>query len=1066
MSKPIVIDSRKFLGIINNSAQSKVAVFESLVKQIGDKSGAKWRLAALSDANLFIEDCTNNAYYAASHRRLRGGRINISNIRPVKLVEEQKQTVFETNCRGLVDAIEANDQRSMRTAYNNLAAQRFSPYTVPKTGIVRTRDGITRKLRVESVHPVLDTSLKSRLIAALVESVQDNVVLQNGRVISATFGADRRKRLPVTEWTCRKVVGRFMRETAEKAYLSPGFQKRIAFVAKLIDEDRINEAVAGMKEFLREQQEFCLLNRAETSTLIENALAAKAIFNQQLCDDTATLFYRTNLKINRNTIIKEWQATAVKAQHPVLIENVSILAKAKDFETAYNKFIDLTFNEALSPRDEEIGAYTTALKLLRDSPKIMEDQELRSKVDELLEKLTDRNGVDDATVYLVRETLASAHKEIAAMEGLDTLSDYDQSQGGPSDNELEDQGEELGSEVGDDLGAAAGVGGGSGAPNIVINSPLIQIGGTSAAGESGGGEEPLDLGGDEGMDDLDFGDEGDEEGDEEEGGGDELGDLGLGDEGGGGEDELGLGEGGGAEKDVNINLDSKQKRGKRPLSEAQRIARKALGKTRTEGSDWFKKNVLDKKKDGEGEGESEESENETEGEEEIDECGTACESADPYAFGEDVDFNSVGSSYGRPVIKDEMEQVVGSMFKLVESRGLDKSKVLADPRQLAIAALKLNGLRIPEHRLNPTIESIIERFATIAEDQFKWGTKFRRRTRGVSDKNKIDQREGGKKTRHGGSSTSEHSGEQPEADAGISGSAPAAHSEGRVRRSIVWLEHDQKGQGIKGDLDGVKFVLDYANPPLVMSEDGNVEIPVPASLVPSAKAAIGLTEGNARPFARWLAAGIEQLRPLTEDSALEEAVATITASADGSIEVSVDGDVEVGEGGESELPMDVGGDVCEKCNMAMVDCECPTIPGSEEEEGTGTDGMQPVGDLGGEAGLPPQAETGDEGEAGGGEMPDFEGGDEEDEEVEEDAGAMAESVVVEDDDVTDPKGSGYDTTKDDHRKFPEVGKPPKKDDGKKLKGIGQKPKKSEDLPSAKMPKDITKPAPAPGKNRE
>ena len=101
----LVLDSRKFLGTINNSAQSKVAIYESLVERLGQRVGAKWRLAALNDGNLFIEDTANNSYYVASHQHLRGGKINITNVRPVKIVEGQKQSLFEQNCHGLVNAV-------------------------------------------------------------------------------------------------------------------------------------------------------------------------------------------------------------------------------------------------------------------------------------------------------------------------------------------------------------------------------------------------------------------------------------------------------------------------------------------------------------------------------------------------------------------------------------------------------------------------------------------------------------------------------------------------------------------------------------------------------------------------------------------------------------------------------------------------------------------------------------------------------------------------------------------------------------------------------------------------
>jgi hypothetical protein len=45
--EPVVMDSRKFLSAINGSAQSRVALFESLVKRLGEKAGASWRLAGL-----------------------------------------------------------------------------------------------------------------------------------------------------------------------------------------------------------------------------------------------------------------------------------------------------------------------------------------------------------------------------------------------------------------------------------------------------------------------------------------------------------------------------------------------------------------------------------------------------------------------------------------------------------------------------------------------------------------------------------------------------------------------------------------------------------------------------------------------------------------------------------------------------------------------------------------------------------------------------------------------------------------------------------------------------------
>jgi hypothetical protein len=995
-AESLVLDSRKFLGTINNSAQSKVAMYESLVTKLGQRVGAKWRLAALNEGNLFIEDTNSGAYYAADHQHLRGGKVNITNIRPVKIVESQKQSLFEQDCHGLVNAIEANDQRAMRTTFNNLAAHKFSPHTIPPSGIIRTRDGVVRRLQVESHTQNLSSAHKQKLVKALVESLSDSVVLESGRVISASFNSERRQKLPVSEWTCRKVVGTHMRESAKQAYKSDGFQKRIYKIAQLVDGDKISEAVTGIKDFLAEQQEFCLLTRRECQTLVENTLAARAVMNQQLCNDVATLFYRTNLKVNRDTIVKEWRATAVKSQHPTLLENVTVLEKSKDFDGDYDKFLNMTFNEALSPRDEEVKAYRTALGLLRDSPKIQEDVELQEKVNELIDKLSE-SEVDDATVYLVRETLASAHKELEAM---DTLNDYD-TQGGSETNAGIDAGEELGDEIGDDLGA---VGGGAGQPNIVINSPLIQIGGTSSAAEGGepAGDELADLGdeglGDEGLGDEGLGDEGEE---------DDLDELGLGDD-EDEEDDLGLGD----EEDEmgGLNLDSKQKTAT-PVSE--RVTRKALGMS--EDKDWLKDKIAERegKKDDDKDDDKDDSKDDES--EEVDECD------DPYAMGESVDFTSnMGVDYGRSILRDEMNDVVSNMFKLAESKDVDLEDI--DTHKLAMEAIVASGLRIPEHRINATVDNIVEQFNQIAEDQYKNGTLMRRRNPRRSSLGKTERK------KPSGNSVSElGDGAPPEADAGIDGEGPK--NESRIRRNIVWLEHDESGKGMKGDLDGVRFILDYADPFVILSEDGNVNVPIPESLFESALCAAGLRNGDSKPFSKWLAQGIEQFRPITEeeDNALQEAVATITAGSDGSVSVSVDTGVEGGEGGE-ESQIDivgVGGEIGDEAGEF----------GDEGNEVGGEFGgagepneMQPVTDQG----IEPEAEGP---EAVADEMPNFEADNTpEPEEPEEEI--EGEEKIVEDKDITDPKKSDYDTTKQDHRDLPkEKGAQKPKGKGKELEGF-------------------------------
>lgn len=1017
----VVMESGKFLSTINNSAQSKVAQFEGMVRKLGQKSGSKWRLAALNNTQLVIEDITTNTYYVGKHTKVKGGRITISNITPIKIVEEKKQPVFEQNCYALVKAIEENDNRGMRTAFNNLAFQRFSPKTVPSDGLVKTRDGVVRKINISESK--LTDKQKSKLIAAIVENVTGHVKLSDGRVVSAVFGDNKKKYLPISEWTCRRVVGNKMRETAKNAYLSKGFQSRIYKIAKLINNDSIAEAVKCIKPFLAEAQEFALLSRSEIKTLIENTLSASAVLNQKLCDNTTALFYRTNLLVNKKDIIENWKATAKKAGHPTLLENVNVLEKSDNFEATYDKFLNMAFNEAISPRDEEINAYRTALDLLRQSPKIQEDVELKTKVDELIGRLTGQE-VDDATVHLVRETLAAARKEV---DSLNKLSDFDQM---PGDNDSAGLDDAVGDALADPVEQPAT---GNGQPTIVINAPLISTGAYNGP-QSDADDGLADLGGEDFSDEDELG-----LGDEDElglGGEDELG---LGGDGGGGEDELGLGGG----DDLGLDLNSRRKPGNK-LTESQKVAKLALGKKITEDDDWFKDNIANNDEDSSEEDAEDAADSESESFE-------FDENSDPYSFEESVEFDSgMGVDYGKKILEDrEISNVISTMLNIVEERSLTPEQVSEELDGIALEAIRENGVRIPDNRISEEVHSLVEMFKKkcVSEDQRKWATL--RRRRGLRKSNLArDEHEDGNKGggSGGGEGSTGFSGSAPTNDsAGFDGAMPGNEkdgfkgtvAEGRMNSSIRWVAHDKDKSGIAGDIDGVGFTLDYLDPPVIFSEDGSVEVPVPRNLVESAMAAANLTQGDSRPFTRWLQSNVEQLRPIneSEDNELNEAIATITANADGSIEVSVDGDVEVMDEMDPDEMGGIGG-----MEVDVID-------------------MQPVVELGDEDTEPEMDSSSTE------EMPDFEDGDESgdftpdpDEDLDE---GQEESPVTEDKDVTDPTKSDYDTTGQDHREMPkEAGKAQKPHDGKKIEGFDKKAK----MDTSADPKTKLEPV-KPGANR-
>ena len=1002
----IKLDSRKFLGAINNSAQAKVAFFEERLQKMGQSAGKNWQLVALRDQDLFFEDIDKNQFYLADHASDHG-KVTINNIRQISVYEKEKQVVFEDACTKLVNAIEENDQRGMQAMFNTMKKHRFSGRSIPYSGMVQCRDGVTRHVSVATENAI-DEDVRPQLVRAIVEGLQDRVVVENGEVISANFNDGSRVSLPVTKWASRKLVAKRMRDVASNAYWSEGFQKRILQASSMIAEGRIEEAVRLVSPFLDEMEEFTLLSRKQIQTLVENTLATQAVFNQQLCNDTATLFHRTNLRLNRNKIIDEWKNIARGAEHHVLAENVQILSETKNFETTYDKFLELIF-EAISNREVAAEALATTLSVLKDkTPRIKESHDLSSKLDGLITRLKNPN-FDDAAIYEAEDLIATIQEELAANE---TLNSFDQMPGDSSGGLADELTADLGS---DDI-ADTPEKPQSQAPVININSPLIQIGGTSAGGAGGaddlgglGGEEDLGLGGEEAApgeeEDLGLGMDTEDT--------DELGNM-LGGQGGAGA----LGE-------------SRRRKNRKTIKESRPVHYEM----KDEDDDDLPVGPDDRK------------------ESEFDELE---ESNDPYAFSKKVRLaeNILLSNYGSPVITDErdLRKVVQLMERLAEEHNLQGRKLQENLEDMAKAGIKAIGLRIPEGRLGSAIEQVISVF-TEGNKPFPGAAKPFGST---DDECDSDDESCDSDDESCDSDTSECDTDDKddkewkkpwENDEGVAEDQfkgprrrPSGYRRSSInKQSVKW--GTQQEDAVAGAIDGVNFILDHgglnSNMPLViLSEDGAVEIPVPEELYNEALASTGIMEGSFGRFEHWLSGSIEQLRPISssEERALQEAMAKITTTPDGQITVEVSDDIDVNEMGEAGEMGDMDGDMDDD------------MDGDGDADDMG--GMAPVDSV-----MPPDAE-----EMGGGEdedaMPDFED-DGEEEVIEEPANDEVPGEVVEggpeedeeearfeDKDITSPKSAKYTKhVKDNKREAPTVKMTKPSQD--KLEGIGPDLKKDD-----------------------
>lgn len=485
-TESVAMDTRKFLSAINNSAQARVVTFENMIRDLGEAQNADWKLTALQSTTVIFEDADTNQYYVADHKREKGGHIKIDNIRRVQLEESKKSELFEQSCSELIDAIETEDIKAIDSAFGKIVASRFRSTAIPESGMVKTKDGVTRFVQVENTETPVNYYELGRKIA---EAISDRIVVnEDGNVEGGRFsdGADfiTRSDLGVSELTTRRLVARNMRETAQNAYWNENFQKLVESVAGLICQDNLEQAIKNTAEFVVEYQEFSTLNRGQWRQLIENALTTRGIFNDSLTEDTALLMYKTNARANREDIMDAWTKTAQKAEHPVMLENVRALAESDDFLADYETFLGTIFEVA---GDTTIGSLVTGLELLKQKVSdVGLDDGTAGDLDQLIDKL--RNNGDSASVWEAMETLDAAGRHMDSMAGLD---DFD-AMPGPG-------GMDAGA-VGDAAGGAlatpdAGVEGGSDKPLEIS----VKMDPAAMAASAAGGEEDLDadLGGEE-----------------------------------------------------------------------------------------------------------------------------------------------------------------------------------------------------------------------------------------------------------------------------------------------------------------------------------------------------------------------------------------------------------------------------------------------------------------------------------------------------------------------------------------------------------------------------------------
>jgi hypothetical protein len=475
------MDAKSFLRAINNSAQAKIAFFESRIKKMGEEVGKAYALVRLDNNELWFEDKTDNTYYSADIVKAGGGvakKIELTNITPIRVVEEKKIEDFDSNVNNLIEAIASENNKDADKAFKLIERQRFRPTVLPESGVVTTRDGVTRKVSLFEAS-VTENTIES-IAEAFARATSDKVQISEGRVVRGTFVEDDQEFvIPINEMTRRRMAARFIKEHAESAYKSETFCDFVKELAGLVSEGRLSDAVPTAAEFLNEQQEFCVLTYDETNELVENALAVGGNFNSDLARDVTRLFYRTNLTVNRESIIEDWTLTAQKAGEASLMEDVKALDGAESFAEAYETLLGHVYNESNDLLSVRAKAYLVALKTIQSVLARTEGEEPQAEaMQEMIDAMESDNP--DTNMIMQAETLLASVSD-SIIDSVRNIENFDSSQEGDID---------LGADAEDDVGdllAIPDMGGAGGFDDMGMGDDMGALGEPAAAAPAPGG---------------------------------------------------------------------------------------------------------------------------------------------------------------------------------------------------------------------------------------------------------------------------------------------------------------------------------------------------------------------------------------------------------------------------------------------------------------------------------------------------------------------------------------------------------------------------------------------------
>lgn len=855
------VEARKIVKLINNGLKTQLNEAVNCVNKAGEACGRVWNLVALNGNEILFEDVNSDQLFMANYIIKPEPKLN--DIKPIEIVDEEKSDSFFDTCKILVESIESDNKKAIASAFNRMSLQRFTSKIIPESRQIKCKDGEIYKLPVSESRIFTSDDIK-KIVAESKTHYTSGIILSEGKIVAYNSSNDKPK---INAWIPRRAATRSMKNVALNAYNDPKFRSTIVESANLLAEGQIEEAAKNIGRLFQVDEEYTLLTESEMNSVVKNSLATAAIFNDKLASDLSTMAHKLNLKLNKKAFITEWKKIAKAAGSSILLENVNKLASAPNFERAHGKFMAAIL-ETAGGRDTQITMLRTTLeKFANDVTGIKNDPGLSEKMNGLIEKL--KSGtVDESTLFEAEDVVAAVGDELRDTE---TMDDFDMNE--PDLSTLDDEVDDV---VPDANETAAGVTGAS-QPVININSPLIQIGGTSGAPDANAGTATSDLGA---VGDL--------------GGGDVLDDL-AGDVGGDETvddvDTTGLGETGDAGQNPEID----------PLASDEE-----------EDISGFDALTSPDEEDDSGLFESRPAHYEMKSSQDDDRSGY------PVKISEAV------TNYGYKFLKEArlINQVVESMAIIAKV-----SKGKATLETIAESVISKLNISIPKKSRWQAIQEAVEAFEAVEEqteevvediDESSTELPFSNSTSTSVEKN--SQLQSGKIPPQ----SAKH--ELSEDQIFTAHTNKMGPKKTDIGPTLEWISiGDKESTGV---CEGVKFTIGHENmnQMVIKNSNGSATIPVPKPLLESALGSMNLAKTDPVKFNTWLAQITESIRPISE---LEEE----------DLDDDID-DYDESEDEDSDDMSPVGGeDDSEMDDMDMVDSEMDDMDMDDSEMGDDMDDM-------------------------------------------------------------------------------------------------------------------------------